>query len=826
MKFLKVLFLWMMMMAIYGNISSQTVHISGVVKDKNSGAPVSYATVFVKNSGYGTTCDSLGFYTLHLPAKYDTLIASFIGYEDKSMAIPSGVEKTINFVLEESASTLGEVVIFGDKLPLEEIILRNILKNKDRNNKDNFPNYQYEIYNKVEIDLKNLESKLLDARFLKPFSFVLENVDSTSDEAPFLPLFLTESLSDYYYKSNPKKKREVIKASKISGVQNDYVSQYLGNMYTEFNIYDNFIGVMLKEFVSPIANSCRFFYDYRMVDTVYTATGTYYRLGFDPKTKSDNTFSGDLLVDDHNFALKEIRLKMADHVNINFVKRIEIIQNFTTIDDSLTLVSDEKTMIEFAPLEKFPAIIGRKSTSYKDFKINQPEINQVIDDLKDEVTIIKGGSEFGDAYWDSARHIGLSKNENNIYHLIDTVKSTPAYKKYSSILYLLSTGYGHVGKIDLGSIYNLVVNNPYDGWKFNVGIRTNYKFNEYLQFQGSIGYGIKSKLVVGSAGVDWIFKKEHRQILGASYLHDVKAQTASTDIAPSDNILTRLVRRKVPFKLLLLDQAKLYYEREWKPGISSRITLQNRRIEPLLSLPLKFLQYQENEQNYDTITKINQSELVLNLRFAPKERYLSDNLFRPSLGTTLPIVEVEYAYGMKNLFKSNFSYHKVSLSIGDEFAINPIGNMRYKLWGGKVFGTVPSLLSFIPDGNETFFYNNGKQTFNLMNEYEFYADSWIALTLEHHFDGFFLNRIPGIRKLKWREVIETKMVWGKNASANQFANKESAMYSFGKIPYMEVGFGIENIFKFFRMDFLWRTTYRDHPNIPKFGAMLGMDFRL
>jgi hypothetical protein len=205
---------------------------------------------------------------------------------------------------------------------------------------------------------------------------------------------------------------------------------------------------------------------------------------------------------------------------------------------------------------------------------------------------------------------------------------------------------------------------------------------------------------------------------------------------------------------------------------------------------------------------------------------MSNTIYRTSLGTSLPVVEVEYALGLKNLFKSQFTYHKISGIISDDFPISPIGFMKYKLWGGKVFGNVPFLLSNIPDGNETYFYNNGRMTFNLMNDYEFYSDAWIGLSLVHHFDGFFFNRIPGFRKLKWREVIETKMLWGKTGKKALEQNIGSTIVALNGKPYIEVGFGIENIFKFFKIDFLWRATYRENPNVPKFGALLGMEFRL
>lgn len=810
---------------ILNDVNGQSITIKGNITDVKTHEPLSFASVYIKNTNFGTLTDSIGNFEISLSKLADSLTIFYTGYNEKTVPLPKKNDIQINISLEPSSSSLSEVVVFAARIPIEEIILRHILENKEKNNKDNFINYKHELYNKIEIDLKNLNHKIFNTKLAKPFAFVFDNVDSTSDESPFLPLFITESLSDFYHQKNPKKNREVIKATKISGVQNDYITQYLGNMYADVNIYNNFVGIMLKEFVSPIANSCRFFYEYHVTDTVYRSDGVYYRMTFEPKTKADNTFFGDLLVDDQKFAIKEIRMSMAPHVNINFVKRIEIVQEFESVNDSLNLLKTDKTIIEFAPLEKLPALIGRKTTSYENIVVNGPPLDTIIDKYKDEITVLKGSFEKSDSFWLSERHLSLSKNEANVYSMIDSVKKTPAYKKYTNALYFFSSGYVKVNKFDVGSLYSLIVFNKVDGLKFNAGARTNYHFSKVIQLKANLGYGLKSKFITGSGEVEWLFKKDPRQILDVSYIHDVKTQTASTDVIPSDNILTRLFRRKVDLKLMLLDQARISYEREWKPGISSKITFQNRRVEPL-TLPFNYIQYNTEKAAFDTIKTLNESEFVLNLRFAPKEKFLSNTLFRTSLGSSFPIIELEYAIGVKNLFKSQYYYHKISGIISDDFPISPIGFMKYKLWGGTVIGDVPYLLSNIPDGNETFFYNSGRMTFNLMNDYEFYSNHWIGLSLDHHFDGFFLNRIPGIRKLKWREVVETKMLWGKTNKESIAKNKDNPIVALNGKPYVEVGFGIENIFKFFKIDFLWRATYRDLPNVPKFGAMLGMEFRL
>ena len=808
----------------YFSVQSQTF-IEGQVFDAATKEPVGYANIYIKGTTIGTTTDDTGYYQLKLQTIYDSVSAAYLGYSEATQPIKKQDKQRINFMLEASQSMLAEAVIIGSKESLEDYLIRKILENKDKNDKKHLQNYSYESYNKIELDVKNMSEKFMNRKILKPFKFVFDNIDSTSEDEPFLPMLLSESISDFYYTSKLNKKREIIRASKISGVNDASFNEFLSATYQDIDVYDNAYTIIDKQFISPIANSCKTFYRYKVIDTLVLDNVVHYKLMFEPKTKGDNTFFGSFIVSENNYAIKGIQLRMAPHVNINFVKKIEINQDFDFVDQQFWMMTNDYLLVEFSPLEKMPAIITRKNAVYRNFKINTSFNDSVISKMKEELYIDEREVKKDQAYWDSSRFIQLSKNEAAVYHIIDTLKTVPAYKTYVDIINLVLTGYYKIGPVELGPIVSLISYNKLEGWRFGAGIRTNYKMCDWAQVGGHFAYGLRDKRFKGDVNARFLVDKQPRQILSASYTHDVSELSRTNDLLASDNILSIIINRRKPdVRLLYYDDAKLSYNIEYKQGLSMGVTLQNRKIEQGL-VPFSYL-YPNKEFGIDSFNTLRQTELVFNARFAIGEKYIDKNsLFRSSINTyKIPVVQFEYVYGFKRFLGSQFNYHKFTLSYAQIVPVRTIGRFEMKIQAGKILGQVPFLLTEVHDGNQTFAFSN--TAFNVMNDYEFYSDQYLQWNFSHHFDGFFLNRIPGIRKLKLREVIHTRGVWGNVSAKNADFNRLNSGFikPLGKVPYIEVGFGLENILKFIRWDVMWRVTHRDNPKAYNWMMTFGFNF--
>ena len=356
---------------------SQTF-IEGQVIDAITNAPIGYANIYIKGTTVGATTDDTGYYQLRLNNDFDSITAAFLGYEENTKPIKKLSKQTINFELKESQNVLAEAVIVASKESLEDYLIRNILAHKDKNDKKHLQNYSYESYNKIELDVKNMSEKFMNRKVLKPFKFVFDNIDSTSEEEPFLPMLLSETISDFYFTNKLNKKREVVKATKMSGINDASFNEFLSETYQDINVYDNAYNIIGKDFISPIANSCKTFYRYKVIDTIVLDNVMHYKMMFEPKTKGDNTFYGSFIVSENNYAIKNIQLRMAPHVNINFIKKIIINQDFDFVDNKSWMLTDDQLLIEFAPLEKTPAIVTRKNAVYRNYNINSSYNDSVI----------------------------------------------------------------------------------------------------------------------------------------------------------------------------------------------------------------------------------------------------------------------------------------------------------------------------------------------------------------------------------------------------------------------------------------------------------------
>ncbi|MFK7908221.1 MAG: DUF5686 family protein, partial [Chitinophagales bacterium] len=340
---------------------AQTLRVSGRIIEDHSQESIPFVNIFLQGTTIGTTSDMDGGFVLEADQWVDSIGVSAIGYKTQYKALSKSPEQTISFRLLRDDILMDEIVVIAGENPAN-IMLRKIIANKHKNDIDQSDYYQYESYTKLELDAANLTKELMGKKLLKPFDFIFENVDSISEERPFLPLFITETISDYHFRKDPNGKREIIKASKISGTKNSSWTQFLGNMYQQFDIYDNFIEVMGKNFASPISNMGLANYKYFLVDSGYIDNKWSYQITFKPKLKQDNAFIGDFWVADTSFAVRRISMELlAKEANINFVNKLSVFQEFDQLEDSIWVLKKDKLIVSFVSTKKMPEIIGRKS---------------------------------------------------------------------------------------------------------------------------------------------------------------------------------------------------------------------------------------------------------------------------------------------------------------------------------------------------------------------------------------------------------------------------------------------------------------------------------
>jgi len=795
---------------------AQITKIMGKVTNAVSGEPIPFVNIYFEGTSIGATSDFEGDFAIETFTPGDTLVASYVGYVSKSMRISPKIFQEINFELDPDNILLEEVVIIPGENPAE-VILRKVIENKEVNNKNEFDAYEYEVYTKVQFDANNITEKLQERRLIKPFEFIFDYMDtSTLNGKAYLPIFLSETMSEIYYRKHPKERLEIIRASKLAGVENESITQFLGDLNTSVNIYDNYITIFQKNFVSPVANFGLSFYRYYLVDSMYIDNQWCYHLMFKPRRKQELTFSGTFWVHDTTYAVKSVEMQMAGDMNLNFVSAGMVRQEYSLIDGKHWMLTKDYLMGDFNFTKKSRTIgvYGHRSTSSKNFVLNEAHDDEF---YKSPVSVIveEGSMEKDELYWELARHDSLTRREKGIYEMIDSIKSIPLFETYMDLGYMLINGYYIWGNFELGPYYKLLSFNDIEGARFRFGGRTSNQFSTKLMLEGHVAYGTKDYRWKYGLGFLYMINKNPRRTISGSYLYDMVQLGQSQDAFSQESFFAVFFRRNPANKLSMLERYKVEYEHEWVQGFSNTFSFAHRKLFPVGES--MFIVYPEPgvavvEDN------IISAEVGLKTRWAHKERYILGEFTRITIGTKYPIFEVSYGYGIPGMFGSEYEYHRIQFQMKQWFNVFSIGWSKYIFETGKIWGTLPYPLLKLQPANETFLFD--EYAYNLMNYYEVIHDQYISLYFTHHFDGFFLNHIPLMRKLKWRGVIHGRALLGSLTDENKTYSEFPGEQIETETPYYEAGVGVENIFKFIRVDAIWRLTHRDTNSPRNFGVFI------
>ena len=791
------------------------LRITGTIRDGLSDEVIPFASVSLARAHRGVVSDAAGYFLLDVPAMTDdTLRVSYVGYNDYVIFISRSMAERANghqlnlTIALDRGKTVATVVITRT-IDRGYLMWKRIVKHKRENDRYRFPNFSYELYNKMELDLNRINpAKIKKIGLLKPFDFVLNNID-TAGGTTFLPVFLTETISDYYYQKTPFKTREIIKASKAEGVNNESVSRLLGGTDANVNTYANFIPVFDKQFVSPLSDNGDKYYHYTVLDSQMVRNRRLIHMSFTPKRKGENTFQGDCWVHDTTWSLQKITLYLTEEANLNFINKLTLLQEFSLVDDSTWFLTKDKFVTDIAPLGKTKfGIIAKKTTTYRNIDINNVAIADSIGEnrIKQEVILSRNARIRPDEYWKNARPERLSASEQSIYRMIDTLQSLPVFVRYTNALNFIGTGYAEIGNYEIGPWQNWLYSNALEGLRARWDLATNKGFSRKLVLHGYLAYGFGDRQFEYEADALYLLHKNPRQSLYLKYSKDIDYGQQYLGEVSQDNIFALAVRKPgVPIKFLLTEEKKISYYREWINGFSVTLTASNKAYSLLKNLPPESIYSKQGL--YDPL---NNTELSVKFRFAYLEKFLENTFYRYSLGSPYPIEEITFSRGVPGWLNSNYSYSKLSGGISDYLKIPPLGTLYYNVFAGKTFGTLPFMLLDVAPGNEIHYYN--PYAYNLLNRWELIHDRYAGINIEHDFGNGLFRFIPLTRKLKFRQFWTAKALWGGLSEANKNYNA-AVNYPFTEQfsaldgrTYLEIGTGIDNILKVFRLDFIWRAT--------------------
>lgn len=807
----KVTYLLLFLLLSFSVKAQQETVITGRVTEKGTNAGIPFVNIYFKGTFIGTITDFEGNYSIRATNPQDSIFVSLIGYKSKAKPVKAGKIQIIDFQLSLEALNLTTVEVHPGVNPALRII-KKAQENKSKYNRDNLNSVQYISYTKQEADVDNITPKMRKWRLFRPFISMWDSLDvlAGEDSKANLPVMMSEVLSEIYSYKDADKKRENVEAVKIKFVgmkDGSAVSQLTGTDFQNYNFANNTVAIQGKDILSPIAENALLFYNYYLVDSMIIDSMKCYKISCRPKNKKDLAYTGTIWITDTTFALKQLDLEITNEANINWIDHARITEVLIPTEAGPWVPSQIRTLVDYTTLSnKFVSMVVRTYNSNRNYVVNKPKQK----DFYETSTVYGEDALMKDtAWWANHRPEKLTKMESKSYDMIDTVRNIPFIKHGANILYFLFTGYKDVGPVNIGHYMQVYSHNSYEGSKVKLGFYTNQKFSKNWTVKGYGAYGARDKGFKYSLAVERIISRYPWSLAGIQYRDDIDqlgrdfSSLGSVNLGQSPNNLFNMFSQINSIsKLVRKQEARVWYVREFNPGLRTAVTFQNIRTNPLFPVLLsdQFTTFQDR--------KYTRTELIFSMRYSIKERYVQNGNERISLGNKRsPVISVTYLAGLKNVLDGDFNYHKVEASYKNRFRFAVLGYSDINIIAGKIFSKIPYIFLDIPLGNETNFYAHN--TFNQMSYFEFVSDQYIKAFWQHHFSGLFFNRIPVLKKYNWREVVGINMIYGTLSSKNKQYNANNYFTVMDDVPYFEADLAIENIFNLIRIDYLYRLTYND-----------------
>ena len=801
-------------------LQGQKLQLSGVVKDSLTGEPLPLVSVLMEGTNYGVNTNLDGEFLLMLPAGSYKMVVRASGYKAfrDSFELKESITK-LEVQAVPLSMALEDVVITSKSVNPAHRVIRNAIANRRRNRFDKIEAYEYTSYNKLVITMDKVTDQFLNSKLVRGVGKEVQAIlgDSAhSDSSKYkIAAFVSESVSRFYY-LRPDKKKEEILGVQTSGLKG---SEYnlLSSMFLQLDMYDNNVVIVDRTFLSPVADGAFVDYDYQLISIEANGEDTLYGIQVIPKRPYDPVFKGSIYIDNHDWALNRLDLMLNDNPNINFVEDIRIRQEYMPQDSFwvpslLDVEVDFQNSITKRKGGDGVGIIGRSSSYLYDYVINEPKEPKFYQ--QELLEVMEGADSRDSSYWAEMRKSPLDKSEQLGYALVDSLKSRGVLDFYIEAGRLVTWGTYRKKKWEVGPYFYLLSFNQAEGWRTRCGFYTRPDFSKRFYFGGHLAYGFGDQRFKYQVEGKYRIVRKPKLEIGLKRTSEVEQVGFENFLNNGTSLLQSSLRRVPLTQLNYYQENRIDVSSDLSKGLSGDFYFRTKYFEPAATFPFGFSQSDGGLGSDYSIT-----EAGADFRLSFKEEYITNSRGdKVRIGTKYPIFYFKYRHGFDQMLGADFGYDAAEIEMKNFVRIGRYGWLRYDLRAGQIFGTVPFPSLHVFRGNMSWGYD--KYGFNLMNYYEFVADKYAALALEQHFEGLLWNQIPVLRKLKWKEVLTARMAWGTLSDANLQMNNvlvpqvDGTLFSQNiqapsKIPYLEAGAGLYNIFKVLRVDAIWRLNYHD-----------------
>lgn len=832
--------------------AQQSLQITGVITDEETGDSISFASIVYKGHNISTVANVFGQYTIPRQEGWNITVSA-VGYKSRIIPINSRTRRKLNITLKPARQELAEVTVksrrnrYSRKDNPAVELMRRVVAAKKKTDLSNNDYYRYNKYEKLTLALNDLTPQQLESPFFTKKPWLLNQVEvNPYTNKLVLPVSVDETVSQKFYRKSPKDEKNIIQGQTSTGI-NDYfqtgdiINTVVKDVFTNVDLYQDDIRILQRPFTSPMSEKGIGFYRYYIEDTLAIGQDSCIHLAFVPNNMQDMGFRGDLyILKDSTLHLRRCQLSIPKQSNVNFVESLQVLQEYEKLPDGQWVLTTDDMITELQLFDFISAgAIVTRVTRYSDYDFSEVP-NKIFHGQKKEVT--EADAQMRDkAFWDQYRQVELTRSENSMGKFMENIQNTKGFKY---IIYGLKTivensmETGDPNYVDICPINTLLTRNYVDGWRTRLSAKTTANLNKHIFLSGYYAHGWGSHRNYYDA--EMTYSLNAKKYLPHEFPRRTMTIQSSQDIcspndrfmeSDKDNIFVAMKWAETN-KMMSYNRQKVSFEYETDWGLKAIISGKTEENEAFGAM-----NYQTLDKPFVPINSktgngeyLRTTEASFYVRYAPGETYINNKLRRRVINLDAPVFSLSHTIGFNGVLGGDYNFHLTEAHIFKRFWLNSWGKFDVDLKGGIEWDQVPYPLLIMPASNASFIIQ--KNTFSLINTMEFVNDRYVSLMLAWDMNGKILNRIPLAKKLYWREYLGVRMLWGdlsdKNNPEKNPGNPRLMYFPEGtnimnpNRPYMEMVVGVHNIFKFFRVEYVKRLTYKDLPSAPHWGMRYGV----
>ena len=822
--------------------------LNGYITDATTGDSISYASAYYKGHKVNAVSDMNGHYTIDRHQGW-TITFSAVGYKTKTITINAKTPQQLDIQLEPDKNQLKEVIIkvkrerYSRKNNPAVELMKKVIAAKKLTDLANHDYYSFDRYEKITLAANDITPEKLEK---KPFSstpWLKDQVERCQyNNKLILPISIDETVSQTVYRKSPQSKKNIIKGQQSSGINDlfetgDMMNVIMKDVFTNVNLYDNQIRLLQYPFTSPIGKDAISFYHFYIQDTIQIDRDSCIQVHFMPANLQDFGFRGDIYVlKDSSYHVRRCELSLPRQTSVNFVKNMKINQEFEQLSNGEWVLTrdDMVTELQFAKfIQKAIVIRTSRLSNYSFDEIPK----RLFKGKRSEVREPDAGMR-GKKFWEQYRKVELTKSEGSMGNFIKNIQNIKGFKYFMTGLNALienAIETGTPNKIDIAPVNTIISYNKLDGWRNRLSLQTTANLNKRFFASAYYAHGWKSHKNYYNASLTYSFIDKvympweyPKRTLTLESHYDVSSPSDRYLPTDKDNFLVAFKWAGIN-KMVINNRQKLSYEYESDNGLKTTLSLKAEEFEACGAMSFRRLNepYVKNTEMKHHREFLRTTELYAELRYAPDETYINSKQRRITINNDAPVFTLSHTFGFKNFLGGDYNSNFTEAKIYKRFWLNSWGKIDCFLKGGIQWNQVPYMLLIHPVANQSYVIE--EEMFSLVNNMEFLNDRYASLMLSWDLNGKFFNRIPLIKKLKWREYIGVNVLWGKLTDKNnpmlpENAGNDKLMYfpdgcyvMNPNKPYVELVLGIHNIFKLIHVEYVRRLNYLEQPTAEKWG---------